>query len=151
MRKKSEIFYQNLGHIFDMLGSAIHTSNDIRFFREKEIDTLVKFVGCRIPKEPISNMSKSQFLQLCKMLEIDSDDLEIEKIDPHSPNAQDVFRFIYMHYPQIHLIPAIYRLMCRVLHDMTTDIDLSSNDKTWLKLFLQNKKVDTPADWIDLL
>ena len=137
-----------MGYIIDLLGSAIHTADDIRFFREKEIDVLIKFVGKRIPKDPISETSKALFLNFCEILEVDSDDLEIAQINPDSPTAPDVFKFIYTHYHQLVLIPASYRLMCRVLYEMETDIELSPADKKWLKLFLENQHIDNPANWI---
>lgn len=150
MMIKSEIFYQNLGEIFDMIGSAIHT-NDLRFFREKQIDLLIKFIGKHLPDDTISDTSKSHFFKICEVLEVDFDDLEIAKIDAASPKAPDVFKIIYMHYNQIYLLPFVYRLMHRILFDMTTDIEFPVEDKKWLKLFLENQRIDRPANWVDLL
>ena len=149
MNDKSKIFYSSLGQIFDMLGSAIHT-NDLRFFKSKEIDMLIKFVGKHLPDDHISDSSKNHFILLCDVLEIDSDDLEIEGIDA-TPTAPDVFRIIYMHYNQVRLLPFVYRLMRQTLDDMSADIELSGQDKQWLKLFLENQRIDRPANWVDLL
>lgn len=151
MQSKSEIFYHSIGNIFDIFGSAIHTSNDLQFFESKEIDVLVKFVGNHLPSDIISEKSRKDFLQLCNVLEIDADDLEICGVDVEAPTAPDIFKIIYMHYHQIFLIPYTYRLMHHVLVDMKTDIDFSEQDKTWLKLFLENQRIDTPANWVNLL
>ena len=151
MNKKSELFYHSMGNIFDVLGGAIQTSNDLRFFESKEIDVLVKFIGNRLPDDPVSGISKNQFMTLCDILEIDDDDLEIDGINPKCPTAPDVFKTIYAHYNQIYLLPFIYRLIRQILYDMNSEIELIAEDKNWLKVFLENQKIDRPASWVDLL
>ena len=95
--------------------------------------------------------TKGKFILLANILDVDFELLNKKYgVAIQSISASDTFAFIYANWDQIKYIPFVYHLMCNVLYQMNTDIALPDYDLRWIRIYLDEKRIDNPA-WIDLV